>query len=99
MSTSSAQDDPFATKPEMPPAAAEESGQPAVTPCSSPPVTPSAQRRIRCPYCNNPIQLTDDRFDEVLCPVCCSHFRVQDAQVTTTSGMRQLGKFQLLERV
>jgi serine/threonine protein kinase len=56
--------------------------------------------RIRCPSCHNPIQLAADRSDEVLCPVCGSNFRVQDTRITTTtSGMRQLGKFQLLERV
>src|SRR5262249_14437958 len=48
---------------------------------------------------HNPIQLTDDR-DEVLCPGCGSSFRIRDARgTTTTAPMRQLGKFQLLERV
>jgi serine/threonine protein kinase len=66
----------------------------------SPSATPSAVTRIRCPYCQSPIQLADDRSDEVLCPVCGSNFRIQDTRITTTtSGMRQLGKFQLLERV
>jgi hypothetical protein len=66
----------------------------------SPSATPSAATCIRCPYCHNPIQLADDRSDEVLCPVCGSNFRVQDTRITTTtSGMRRLGKFQLLDRV
>src|SRR5262249_15518472 len=26
--------------------------------------------RIRCPHCQNPIQLSDHRPDEVLCPAC-----------------------------
>ena len=57
-------------------------------------------RRIRCPNCHNPIQLSDDRSEEVLCPGCGSSFRVRDAQQTsTTATMRPLGKFQLLERV
>jgi WD40 repeat protein len=56
--------------------------------------------RLRCPHCQNPIQLSDDRPDEVLCPACGSSFRVREARQTTTAGgMRPLGKFQLLERV
>jgi serine/threonine protein kinase len=56
--------------------------------------------RIRCPHCQNPVQLVDDRPDEVLCPACGSSFRVREArQTTTTQNMRPLGKFQLLERV
>jgi serine/threonine protein kinase len=55
---------------------------------------------IRCPHCQNPIHLSDNRPDEVLCPACGSSFRVREArQTTTTGGMRPLGKFQLLERV
>src|SRR5207245_4287190 len=57
-------------------------------------------KRIRCPHCHNPIQLLDDRPEEVLCPGCGSSFRIRDARFTeTVSGMRRLGKFQLLERV
>jgi WD40 repeat protein/tRNA A-37 threonylcarbamoyl transferase component Bud32 len=56
--------------------------------------------RIRCPHCHNPIQLADDRLDEVLCPGCGGSFRVRDARQTSTSStMRPLGKFELLERV
>jgi WD40 repeat protein len=56
--------------------------------------------RLRCPHCHNPLQLSDDRPDEVLCPACGSSFRVREARQTTTTGsMRPLGKFQLLERV
>jgi tetratricopeptide (TPR) repeat protein len=63
------------------------------------PLAPRVQR-IRCPHCHNPIQLVDDRSDEVLCPGCGSSFRMRDTRETTTvSGMRALGKFQLLERV
>jgi tetratricopeptide (TPR) repeat protein/tRNA A-37 threonylcarbamoyl transferase component Bud32 len=55
---------------------------------------------VRCPHCHNPIRLGDERADEVLCPACGSSFRVQDTRLTdTTSLMRRLGKFQLLERV
>jgi hypothetical protein len=42
----------------------------------------------------------DNKLGEVLCPVCCSGFHVKDSRLTTTTApMRQLGKFQLLERV
>jgi serine/threonine-protein kinase len=64
--------------------------------------TPLATRgtRIRCPHCHNPIQLSDDQPDEVLCPGCGGSFRVREARRTsTTEAMRPLGKFQLLERV
>jgi serine/threonine protein kinase len=63
---------------------------------------PSASdpKRMRCPHCHNPIQITDDRPDEILCPGCGSSFRVREARVTdTTQGMKPLGKFQLLSRV
>jgi hypothetical protein len=57
-------------------------------------------QRIRCPHCHNLIRLVDDRSDEVLCPRCGGSFRVRDTRSTSTlSGMRLLGKFQLLERV
>jgi hypothetical protein len=57
-------------------------------------------RRIRCPQCHNPIQLADDKLEEVLCPGCGTAFRVRDARLTTTSStMRPVGKFELLERV
>ena len=56
--------------------------------------------RFRCPHCHNPIQLSDNKSDEVLCPACGSSFRVHEARQTTTTGpMRPLGRFRLLERV
>jgi tRNA A-37 threonylcarbamoyl transferase component Bud32 len=56
--------------------------------------------RIRCPHCHNPIQLTGEASEEVLCLGCGSAFRLRDArQTSTTEEMRPLGKFQLLERV
>ncbi len=81
--------------------------RPAVIPSSPPPATPSdgafsgtRAKRIRCPHCHNPINLIDDRSDEVLCPGCGSSFTVRDARHTdTTSGSRPLGKYHLLERV
>jgi tRNA A-37 threonylcarbamoyl transferase component Bud32 len=60
----------------------------------------ASTQRFRCPHCHNPVQLVDGQGDEVLCPGCGSSFKVRDArQTSTTQLMRQLGKFQLLERV
>jgi tetratricopeptide (TPR) repeat protein/tRNA A-37 threonylcarbamoyl transferase component Bud32 len=56
--------------------------------------------RIRCPHCHNPIQLSDGRSEEVLCPGCGGSFHLREAhQTTTATPMKPLGKFQLLERV
>jgi WD40 repeat protein/tetratricopeptide (TPR) repeat protein/tRNA A-37 threonylcarbamoyl transferase component Bud32 len=56
--------------------------------------------RLRCPHCQNPVQLADRDADEVLCPGCGSTFRVREARATASKApMRLLGKFQLLERV
>jgi WD40 repeat protein len=56
--------------------------------------------RVRCPHCQNPVQLADQDADEVLCPGCGSTFRVREARATMSRApMRPLGKFQLLERV
>jgi hypothetical protein len=52
---------------------------PAATPVAGP-------ARLRCPHCHNPIQLSDARPDEVLCPACGGSFRVREAQQTTTAG-------------
>jgi len=72
----------------------------AAHPSPLPPRLSPQVRRIRCPHCHNPIQLLDDRSDEVLCPGCGSSFHVRDARKTSTlTEMRPLGKFQLLERV
>jgi tetratricopeptide (TPR) repeat protein/tRNA A-37 threonylcarbamoyl transferase component Bud32 len=56
--------------------------------------------KVRCPHCHNPVQLGDRATDAVLCPACGSTFRLADTDLTnTTTPMRRLGKFQLLERV
>jgi WD40 repeat protein/tRNA A-37 threonylcarbamoyl transferase component Bud32 len=56
--------------------------------------------KVRCPHCQNPILLTDEEPDEILCPGCGSSFRLREARHTaTTSTSRPLGKFVLLERV
>jgi WD40 repeat protein/serine/threonine protein kinase len=83
-----------------PVAPASSAGQPTATFAAADEQPDTRGTRIRCPHCHNPIQLADDRSDEVLCPGCGSSFRVREArQTTTTSTMRPLGKFQLLERV
>jgi len=71
------------------------------SPRGLPPSSAATQtRRVRCPNCHNPIELSDDQSDEVLCPGCGSSFRIREAtQTSTTAPMRQLGKFQLLDRV
>ena len=57
-------------------------------------------RRVRCPHCHSPINLVDKQSDEVLCPSCGSSFRLRDTRLTSTvDQMRQIGKFQLLERL
>src|SRR5262249_16799741 len=100
MTAPASKNDPFATTPELPQASNDSSATANVPAIPTPPVTPVVHTRIRCPYCNNPIDLADDRSDEVLCPVCGSNFHIRDTRLSsTTSGMRQLGKFQLLERV
>jgi serine/threonine protein kinase len=64
--------------------------QPESTPCIF---------KLRCPHCQSPIQIAKES-DEVLCPGCGASFRLRDAQATeTASGMKQMGKFQLLERL
>jgi tetratricopeptide (TPR) repeat protein/tRNA A-37 threonylcarbamoyl transferase component Bud32 len=64
----------------------------------TPPDSPGI--RLRCLHCHNPIPLSDDLPDEVLCPGCGGSFRVRETrQTTTAAGTRPLGKFQLLERV
>jgi WD40 repeat protein/serine/threonine protein kinase len=75
--------------------------EPGSAPLSTATPEPGAMRtrRVRCPQCQSPIQLADGQGEDVLCPGCGSSFHVRDARQTTTQGMRQIGKFQLLERV
>src|SRR5262249_37437062 len=56
-------------------------------------------QQIRCPHCHNPLQLTGEHSEDVLCPGCGSSFRVRDARETVSASSLRLGKFQLLERV
>jgi hypothetical protein len=66
--------------PEPPPAAPEDMATPP--------------QRLRCPHCQNPIQLSGGDGDHVLCPGCGGSFQVRDARFTqTTSPSRPLGKF------
>jgi tetratricopeptide (TPR) repeat protein/tRNA A-37 threonylcarbamoyl transferase component Bud32 len=67
---------------------------------TAPESSEEARLRLRCPHCHNPLQLADERSDEVLCPGCGASFRVRDArQTNTVSTSKPLGKFRLLERV
>jgi serine/threonine protein kinase len=73
---------------------------PKSDPRPAPPALVAPVTRLRCPHCHNPIQIVDDRAEDVLCPGCGSSFRLRDARHTTTQvHMRPLGKFELLERV
>ncbi len=65
----------------------------------APATPPPPAKQLRCPHCHNPIQLGDDKSDEVLCPGCGSSFRVHDARRTESTTPMRLGKFALLERV
>jgi WD40 repeat protein/tRNA A-37 threonylcarbamoyl transferase component Bud32 len=56
--------------------------------------------QVRCPHCHSPLHLGDEKSDEVLCPGCGGSFRLREALHTdTTSPVKTLGRFQLLERV
>jgi tRNA A-37 threonylcarbamoyl transferase component Bud32 len=86
-------------KPPAPPAGALPPGE-VTTPSPGTFAPTSARLRFRCPHCQNPIQLSDEKRDQVLCPGCGGSFRLRDARHTdTTSPMKTLGRFQLLERV
>jgi WD40 repeat protein/tRNA A-37 threonylcarbamoyl transferase component Bud32 len=65
----------------------------ADTPAGSTPV------RIRCPHCQNLMELSSGHPDEVSCPSCGSAFRVRDTRPAPAERPRQLGRFLLLERV
>jgi WD40 repeat protein/tRNA A-37 threonylcarbamoyl transferase component Bud32 len=55
--------------------------------------------RIRCPHCQNLMELSSGHPDEVSCPACGSAFRVRDTRPDPAEGPRRLGRFRLLERV
>jgi WD40 repeat protein len=55
---------------------------------------------VPCPHCRSPIPVAGDADEEVLCPACGSSFRLRDSRrQTATDALRQLGSFQLLQRV
>jgi len=54
------------------------------------PTSSLTPRRLRCPHCQNPIQLSDGHADEVFCPGCGDSFRVCDARHTATASRRVL---------
>jgi len=57
---------------------------------------------IRCPHCNNPVELLDDSIDkDVTCATCGSTFNLieeDDSPEARMSG-RKLGRFQLIEQL
>ena len=60
------------------------------------------QLHIRCPHCRNPIEIVDDTpLRDITCPSCDSKFSLVGDATTTESRdqPRQLGQFELLERV
>ncbi|HEV3263823.1 MAG TPA: tetratricopeptide repeat protein [Gemmataceae bacterium] len=61
---------------------------------------PLPAKSIPCPHCHNPIPLAAGKADELLCPACGNSFRLHEPQQTTGAEVRkELGKFQLLERI
>ena len=57
---------------------------------------------IRCPHCNNPIEIVaDSSFVDIECPSCGSHFSLADDKSTATylHKKRTIGRFELLEQV
>jgi len=58
--------------------------------------------RVRCPHCQNPIELVDESPAEVVaCPSCGSSFSLEGAAETVSyrGQARTLGQFQLLEQL
>ena len=57
---------------------------------------------VRCPHCQNPIELLDEAaLENISCPCCGSSFSLvgDQTQSRLPTGGRSLGHFQLLERV
>jgi WD40 repeat protein/tRNA A-37 threonylcarbamoyl transferase component Bud32 len=64
------------------------------------PRTMAAEQFLRCPHCQNPVQLLGDKGNDVICSGCGGSFRVEDfQQESTVEEIRKLGRFQLLDRV
>ena len=57
---------------------------------------------IRCPHCQNPVELVDEeRLSDVVCPSCGSNFSLVDDSDRTfqASSQQTIGHFQLLDKV
>lgn len=56
---------------------------------------------VRCPHCQNPIELAGDSdLNDVTCPSCGSHFNlVAGETVSYRPSMEAIGHFQLVERL
>ena len=62
----------------------------------------SAGLHIRCPHCNNPVELLDDSVDkDVTCVSCGSTFNLIEEDNSPEARMsgRKLGRFQLIEQL
>lgn len=56
---------------------------------------------IRCPHCQNPIEVVGDSdLNEITCPSCGSHFNIaSESTVSYRPAIEEIGHFQLIERV
>ncbi|MEX2119830.1 MAG: protein kinase [Pirellulales bacterium] len=57
---------------------------------------------LNCPHCLNPIEILEDRAEEVVCPSCGSSLQVDPGQTTAFAlqhGPMRLGKFELLDEL
>ena len=57
---------------------------------------------IRCPHCQNPVELVDDEsLSDVTCPSCGSQFSLVDDSPRTfqASSQQTIGHFRLLDKV
>lgn len=71
-------------------------------PMAGEPPAGSGGLRIRCPHCHNPVEIVVDApLDEITCSACGSQFSLIQNETETRSAVtiRQIGHFQLLERL
>jgi serine/threonine protein kinase/formylglycine-generating enzyme required for sulfatase activity len=57
--------------------------------------------KVRCPHCQNPIELDGDaELNDVTCPSCGSHFSLAtDSTVSYRPSIEAIGQFRLIERL
>lgn len=62
----------------------------------------SRELHIRCPHCNNPVEvLTDTPYEEIWCSGCGSSFNLvtRDESTRAASPLNSIGRFDLLSRL